>query len=109
MLYITYILHNLLQLRVPISSNMGQQLPNPGRGESLISICENTVCFLYVGREKLLKQATGNVEEIEFVGVFLFYFFFLFAGRAEVMWPRNVSISYILYYGEIYMLIFHVM
>lgn len=25
------------------------------------------------------------------------------------MWPRNVSISYILYYGEIYMLIFHVM
>lgn len=86
---------------------MGQQLPNPGRGESLISICENIVLFLYVGREKLLKQATGNVEEIEFV---LFYFFFFkFAGRAAVMWSRNVSISYILYYGETYTLIFHVM
>lgn len=82
MLYITYILHNLLQLRVPISSNMGQQLPNPGRGESLISICENTVCFLYVGREKLLKQATGNVEEIEFV-LFFIYFFFLICWQSR--------------------------
>lgn len=82
MLYITYILHNLLQLRVPISSNMGQQLPNPDRGESLISICENTVCFLYVGREKLLKQATGNVEEIEFV-LFFIYFFFLICWQSR--------------------------
>lgn len=61
---------------------MGQQLPNPGRGESLISICENTVCFLYVGREKLLKQATGNVEEIEFV-LFFIYFFFLICWQSR--------------------------
>lgn len=45
--------------RVPTSSNMGQQLPNPGRGESLTSICENIVLFLSVGREKLLKKPLG--------------------------------------------------
>jgi len=74
--YAVYNIHfaQFAAVRVPKSSNMGQQLPNPGRGESLISICEKIVLFLYVGREKLLKQATGNVEEMECVLSFFFFF-----------------------------------
>lgn len=64
---------------------MGQQLPNPGRGESLISICENIVLLLYVGIEKLLKQDTGNVEEeMEFVLLFFFFFKICWQSRSNV-------------------------